>query len=56
MGQEALGNVEGLVCYYPLTHCESLVIIEQLYNLALEIDQKHCDQPVPKDEEEFAEW
>ena len=57
IGREALGNAkEGLVRRDPLTHRESLVIIEQLYALVLEIDQKRRDQPAPEEEEEFAQW
>ena len=57
MGREALGNAEeGLVRREPLTHRQALVIIEQLYDLVLEVDQKRRDQPPPEEEEEFALW
>ena len=57
MGREALGNAQdGLISRDPLTHREALVIIEQLYDLVLEMDQKRRDQPGPEEEEALVEW
>ncbi|KAH9935957.1 topoisomerase II-associated protein PAT1 [Epithele typhae] len=56
MGREALGNAFDGVHRDPLTHRESLVILEQMYDLILEIDQKRRDQPPPEEEVEFEIW
>lgn len=57
MGREALATAtEGLVRRDPLTHREALVILEQLYDLVLEVEQRRRDQPPPEEVEEFEEW
>lgn len=57
MGREALGTAtDSLVRRDPLTHRESLVILEQLYDLVLEVEQRRRDQPAPEEVEAFEEW
>lgn len=57
MGREALGTAtDGFVHRDPLTHRESLVILEQLYDLVLEVEQRRRDQPAPEEVEVFEEW
>lgn len=57
MGREALATAtDGLVHRDPLTNRESLVILEQLYDLVLDIEQRRRDQPLPEEEEAFEEW
>ncbi|PIL24946.1 hypothetical protein GSI_12833 [Ganoderma sinense ZZ0214-1] len=57
MGREALATVtDGFVHKDPLTHRESLVVLEQLYDLVLEIEQRRRDQPAPEEVEAFEEW
>ena len=57
MGREALATAtDGFVRKDPLTHRESLVILEQLYDLVLDIEQRRRDQPPPEEIEAFEEW
>ncbi|KAI0629297.1 topoisomerase II-associated protein PAT1 [Trametes polyzona] len=59
IGREALGNASdpaGLVRKDPLTHRESLVALEQLYDLVLDLEQRRRDQPPPEEIEEFEIW
>nr|VWO94664.1 MDR efflux pump ABC3 [Ganoderma boninense] len=57
MGREALATAaDGFVHKDPLTHRESLVILEQLYDLVLEVEQRRRDQPPPEEVEAFEEW
>lgn len=57
MGRETLqaNAKDGLVHRDPLTHREALVILEQLYDLVLDIEQRRRDQP-PEDVEAYEEW
>lgn len=41
----------------PLTHRESLIILEELYDLVLEVEQLRRDQPHAEEEPElFQQW
>ena len=57
MGREALAiATEGLVRREPLTHRETLVKLEHLYDLVLDVEQRRRDQPPPEEIEEFEQW
>ncbi|KAI0954891.1 hypothetical protein AcW1_006649 [Taiwanofungus camphoratus] len=59
IGREALGSAadtNGLVHKDPLTHRETLVILERLYDLVLEIEQRRREQPASEEEETFQAW
>jgi DNA topoisomerase 2-associated protein PAT1 len=62
LGREALGaaaaaaSTDGLVRTDPLTHRQSLVMLEGLYDMVLEVEQLRRDQPPPEEEAVFQQW
>ena len=40
----------------PLTHRETLVILERIFDIILELDKLRDDQPPPDMEQDVAEW
>ncbi|KAJ3550388.1 hypothetical protein NMY22_g530 [Coprinellus aureogranulatus] len=60
LGREALGDAHHtgeIVRRDPLTHRETLVILEQLYDLVLQAEQLRRDQPHAEEEPEvFQQW
>ncbi|KZP16629.1 hypothetical protein FIBSPDRAFT_794305, partial [Athelia psychrophila] len=59
LGREALGDaapVEGTIRKEPLTHRQVLVLLENLYDLVLEVEQHRRDQPPQEDEEACQDW
>lgn len=49
-------QTENLVKAEPLTHRETLVILEELYDLVLRVEQLKRDQPSEEDERANEEW
>ncbi|KAG1850650.1 topoisomerase II-associated protein PAT1 [Suillus subluteus] len=62
LGREALGQAagsDGVVRKDPLTQRQTLVVLEGLYDLVLNIEQLRRDQPLEEDEEDeeaFVSW
>ncbi|KAG0705559.1 topoisomerase II-associated protein PAT1 [Suillus ampliporus] len=62
LGREALGQAagsDGVVRKDPLTQRQTLVVLEGLYDLVLNIEQLRRDQPLEEDEEDeesYAAW
>ncbi|KAG2355143.1 topoisomerase II-associated protein PAT1 [Suillus spraguei] len=62
LGREALGQAagnDGVVRRDPLTQRQTLVVLEGLYDLVLNIEQLRRDQPLEEDEEDeeaFVSW
>ena len=48
--------MSGLVRKDPLTHRETLVILEDLFDLVLSVEQERRDQPPAEEVEAFEEW
>ncbi|KAF9525973.1 topoisomerase II-associated protein PAT1 [Crepidotus variabilis] len=59
LGRAALGtaaDTDNLVKKEPLTHRQTLVVLEELYDLVLRIEQLRRDQPPSEDDRENDEW
>ncbi|KAH9945729.1 topoisomerase II-associated protein [Amylocystis lapponica] len=59
IGHEALGGSSdgsGLVRKDPLSHRQTLVLLEQLYDNVLEVEQLRREQPPPQEEDAFQSW
>ncbi|KAF7982606.1 hypothetical protein HWV62_27638 [Athelia sp. TMB] len=59
LGREVLGDaapVAGTIRKEPLTHRQVLVLLENLYDLVLEVEQHRRDQPPQEDEEACQAW
>lgn len=50
------GQTGGVVRKDPLTHRETLAILERMYDLVLEVEQLRRDQPPPEEEEAHQAW
>lgn len=48
--------MNGLVRKDPLTHRETLVFLEQLFDIVLKVEQQRRDQPLPEEVEAFEIW
>lgn len=48
--------MNGLVRKDPLTHRETLVILEHLFDIVLNVEQQRRDQPPPEDVEALDIW
>lgn len=49
-------KVAGTIRKEPLTHRQVLVLLENLYDLVLEVEQHRRDQPPQEDEEACQAW